>query len=85
MREIVKGATVGNLWFKIITIAALLLLVASFVLPPSGAIDPSVLTGTSILLGFAALWVAYEAIMRGIDAKFTHGDTSIELNSPDND
>jgi len=80
----VKDATVGNLWFKIITIAALLLLVASFVLPPSGAIDPSVLTGTSILLGFAALWVAYEAIMRGIDAKFTHGDTSIELNNPDN-
>lgn len=60
------------------------LIVSGFILPPLGNIDNSVLTAVGELIGFSALAVAMDGIERGIDAKVTHGNTSIELNNPDN-
>lgn len=59
------------------------LIVGSFFVPPMGVIDPSVMAAVGELLAWGALFMAWEAIDRGIDAKWTHGDTSVELNNPD--
>lgn len=59
------------------------LIIASFFTPPEGVVDGSVLAAVGELFGFAALFAVWEAIDRGIDAKITHGNTSIELNNPD--
>lgn len=59
------------------------LIVGSFFVPPKGMIDGSILAACGILFGWGALFAAWEAVDRGIDAKVTHGDTTIELNNPD--
>lgn len=61
-----------------------LLIVGSFFVPPIGFIDPSVMAAVGELIAWGALFMAWEAIDRGIDAKWTHGDNTLELNNPDN-
>ena len=59
------------------------LLLASFFTPPHFIIDASVIAAVGEIFAFAALFMGWEAIDRGIDAKVTHGNTTIELNNPD--
>ena len=61
-----------------------LLIIGSFFVPPIGFIDPSVMAAVGEMLAWGALFMAWEAIDRGIDAKWTHGNSSVELNNPDN-
>lgn len=63
---------------------ALLLLIVSFILPPTGQIDPSVLRATAEILGFPSLLAAYELGLRAITFRYTKGDTTIEIINPDN-
>lgn len=90
MSDIAKGIVEGarkatkNVWFHIFSVVGIVMLIASFFVPPFGAIDESVLKAGSLLFGFAALSVVNHAIIIGVDAKLTHGDTSVEVNSPDN-
>lgn len=63
--------------------AAVGLFIASFVVPPTGVIDASVLRAVAMLFGFASLAVVREAIREGIGAKLTHGKTSIEIRDLD--
>jgi len=76
-----KGTKGKYAMIAIIALAAIsvLLIVGGFFMPPMGIIDGSVLTACGILFAFAALFVAVDAIERGIDAKVTHRDTTIEL------
>lgn len=55
------------------------LLVASFIVPPTGVIDPSVLKAAAEIFGFATLFVVREAIKEGLSVKATHGNTTIEV------
>lgn len=57
------------------------LVVAGFLVPPTGVIDGSVLKAVGELLGFAALAVGSHAITLGYDLKLQKGDTSITLNN----
>lgn len=59
------------------------LLIGSFFMPPQGKIDGSVLSGVGEIIGIIAILFAWEAVDLGIDAKVTHGNTTIELNNPD--
>lgn len=54
--------------------------IASFIVPPMGVIDPSVLKFASWLFAFASLATLREAIREGVGAKLTHGNTTIEVN-----
>ena len=63
--------------------AAFVLGAVSFMLPPRGAIDPSVVAFVGEMFAFASLFFAWESIDKGIDAKIKHGKTEIELNNPD--
>lgn len=66
-----------------LTIVSVALIVGSFFMPPQGKIDGSVLSAVGEMLGFAALFFGWESVDRGIDAKISHGNTTIELNNPD--
>ena len=63
--------------------AAIGLFIASFIVPPTGIIDPSVLKSASIIFGFASLAVLREAIREGFGAKLTHGNTTLEIKDTD--
>lgn len=64
-------------------IIAVGLLIGSFFMPPQGKIDGSVLSAVGEIIGIIAIFFTWEAVDRGIDAKVTHGNTTIELNNPD--
>ena len=63
---------------------SIILLIISFVLPPAGSIDPSVMGGVGELFAFASLGTVIEAISKGADVTLNHGNTSVTLNTPDN-
>ena len=65
--------------FYVCLCVALILMVASFILPPTGVIDPSVLKAAAILLGFAALGIVGKNLSLGKDVTFSHGDTEVTI------
>ena len=67
----------------ILAAIAVVLGIVSFVMPPHGTIDASVIAFAGELFAFASLFFAWESVERGIDAKVKHGQTEIELNNPD--
>lgn len=75
-RNVSLSTTIG-LW--VCTVSTIGLLVASWCVPPLGAIDPSALKGGSLIFAFAALWELREAIREGLGFKLTHGETVIEV------
>ena len=79
--RIAKGAIHKNWWFHIFSAAAILLIITSFIVPPMGVIDGSILGAVGELFGFAALGTVVKAIDRGMDAKITHGETAVEINN----
>lgn len=81
MARNVKTSTSIALW--VCTGCSLGLFIASFIVPPTGVIDPTVLKGGAEILGFAALFLIREAVMEGLGVKMTHGNTSIEIHDLD--
>lgn len=75
----------ADIWFHIFATTSLLLIVTSFFIPPTGVIDSSVFAGVGELFLFAALWEVHVAIKKGMDAKLTKDDITIEINNPDTD
>lgn len=59
--------------------AAIILGAVSFVLPPTGIIDPSVLKFIALLIGFAALGVAGQNLANGKGVTFSHGETEVTI------
>ena len=73
-----------NIAFFVLAGIAVALLVASFLVPPTGVIDGSVLAATGEIFAFAALGTVIKAIDRGVDATVSHKDTSITINNDKN-
>lgn len=71
--------------FYVCLASAIIVGVVSFVLPPTGIIDPSVLKFIALLLGFAALGIAGQNLANGKDVTFTHGDTEVAIGDNDDD
>lgn len=69
------------LW--LFSLAAVGLFCASFIVPPTGVIDGSVLKAVALLFAFGALAEAREAIREGLGVKLTHGSTTIEVHDLD--
>lgn len=81
MTKRVSTSTTIALWVCLgISIA---LSITSFILPPTGAIDPSVFKALSYIFAFAALFELREAIREGLGVKLTHGSTTIEVHDLD--
>lgn len=79
MGEIIKKATYHNYSFWICLIASIILIAVSFVVPPTGIIDGSVLCATGELFAFASLGTLITAIRKGKDARIRHKNTTIEV------
>lgn len=69
--------------FYICLAAAIIVGAVSFILPPTGIIDPSVLKFIALLLGFAALGVAGQNLANGKDVIFSHGETEVTIGDND--
>ena len=59
------------------------LMISGFLLPPTGVIDPSVLTACGILFGFAALGVTAKNLAHGKEVTFKKGDMEISIDDDD--
>ena len=79
MAEIVSNATVRNPVFCVSFLLCAGLLIAGFLVPPTGSIDGSVLTGVGELFAFPTLWTVWHGIDKGIDAKLKHGNTEVTI------
>lgn len=79
MAEVVKSATVRNPVFWVSFLLCAGLLIAGFLVPPTGAIDGSVLTGVGELFAFPTLWTVWHGIDKGIEAKLKHGNTEVTI------
>jgi len=79
MKKILVETWHNNLYLKILTFAAIGLIIASFCVPPMGVIDGSVLAGVGELFAFGALWQVAKAIDKGLDTKVQHNNTSITV------
>ncbi len=88
MAKSIKKYILGNTWFYIFSVVAVGLLVASFIVPPTGVIDPSVLAATGEIFAFAALGAVLKAIDKGVDARVRRGNTTLlvgDLSNSDKD
>lgn len=83
MSEKLKAVIENNRVFTILTVIAVGLLVTSFILPPTGVIDPSVIAAVGEIMGLFALWVALTSLSKGLDAKFQHGNTTLTVGNLD--
>ncbi|MBR3292565.1 MAG: hypothetical protein IKI66_10375 [Bacteroidales bacterium] len=79
MSPLIKKATLGNLWFWILSGFAIALITAGFLTPPTGVIDGSVLTAVGEVFAFAALGAVILAIEKGLPAKVQHNNTSFTV------
>lgn len=77
----VSRSTTIALWVCLLTTIALFTL--SAVMPPMGAIDPSMFKAGGYLFAFAGLFVLREAIREGLGVKLTHGDTTLQVGDMD--
>ena len=85
MAKLLENSIIENVPFWILAGIAVVIGIIAFFIPPKAEIHPSVLRYISWLFAFAALWTVFMAMMRGIDARITHGKTSVTLGSLDDD
>lgn len=62
-------------------IVAFALLIVGFLLPPTGAIDQTVIKAVGELMGLATIWMLPKAITAGKNIKLEHGSTTITVNN----
>ena len=79
MKEILKVAWLTNIWLRILSISSLLLIIASFFVPPLGILDGSVLAAVGELEGLGVLWIVLRAIEKGTGASFKKGDVEVDI------
>lgn len=85
MAKFYKSYLVGNIPFHIFSIISIILIIASWLVPPLSVIDPSVLAAVGELFGFASLWTVIKAIDKGADATIQKGDMTFTINNPDDE
>lgn len=79
--EIYRNVNKGGFWISLFT--TIVLFVASWIVPPTGEISPSVLQASAVLIGFSTLATVNNAIDRGKTVSFNHGNTNVTVNAPD--
>lgn len=73
------GNTFHKKVFFITLTVSVILLIVSWVMPPAWMIDSSVIAAVGELFAFGALGEVAAAIERGMNAKVTKGDVSLEV------
>ena len=84
-KEFILDCTIRNAGFIVLYGISLTLLVASFILPPLGIIDNSVLEGVAEIFAFAGLLTVLRAIDNKMGIEFHKGDMSLEISDSDDE
>ena len=84
MRKILKETWESNIWLRILTISSILLIIASFFVPPLGVLDGSVLAAVGELEGLGVLWIILRAVENGTGASFKKGDVEVDILEKEN-
>jgi len=71
---------IARICFWILLFIGVAFLISSFVLPPLGVIDNSVLAALGEVQGFASIGLGFECIFKGKTVKMSKGNTTIEVN-----
>ena len=79
MRKFYKNHLENNRFFIFFSIAALILIVAGFIVPPTGIIDRSVLIAVGELNGTLAIWAVIKSIDKGRSASIKHNGTEVTI------
>lgn len=74
-----KECVLDNVFFWILTSIAIILLIVSFFLPPTGEISPSTLQAVAEIFAFTSLGTVIKAIDKGKSIELKHGETSIAV------
>lgn len=77
----VSTSTTIALWVCLTTTIGLFIM--SALMPPKGAIDPSIFKAAGYILSFATLIVIREAIREGLGVKLTSGNVTVEVKDLD--
>lgn len=85
MRNFWKNYLENNVFFWVFSVAGLLLIIASFLLPPMGVVDNSILAVVGELDGVIALGAVIKAIDKGTDVSLQHNNTSVTITNKDED
>lgn len=80
MKRFYKNYLENNGFFLFFSIASLILIVAGFIVPPTGVIDGSVLIAVGELNGTLAIGAVIKAIDRGSSASIKHNGTELTIN-----
>lgn len=79
VKDTIAAAFKGNVILAILTTISVVLILVSFILPPTGVIDPSVLGATGEIFAFAALWAFVRALEQGKKATLRHNETEVTI------
>ena len=79
MKEILKVTWLTNIWLRILSISSILLIIASFFVPPLGVIDGSILAAVGELEALGVLWIVLRAVEKGTAASFKKGDVEVDI------
>jgi hypothetical protein len=71
--------------FYVCLAAAIIIGVVSFLLPPTGIIDPSVLKFIALLFGFAALGIAGQNLANGKEVTLQKDDLNLTIGDADDE
>lgn len=71
----------ADIWLKILTLVSIGLVIGSFIVPPLGIIDGSVLAAVGELTGIGALWEFSKAMSKNTSAKVRIKEIELELNA----
>lgn len=63
----------------ILSFVAAATFIAGLVIPPPGEIHPSVIQGIGLMIVLVAIFFAWDAVVRGLGAKFEHGNTKVTI------
>ena len=66
-------------------ISAIVMLGVSFMLPPTGEINPTVLQGAAILMGFSVIGILPECLRLSKDVTVRKGDLEVSLSEGDDE
>ncbi len=53
--------------------------ITGIIIPPPGEVHPSIIKGIGLMIILVALFFAWDAVIRGLDAKFEHGKTKVTI------
>lgn len=80
MRKFYKNYLEDNSFFHFFSIAALILIVAGFIVPPIGQVDNSILIAVGELNGILAIGAVIKSIDKGRSASIKHNNTEVTIN-----